>query len=133
VVATERGGSPVPPGPSSSANLLPTEHWKCLLPSRSPASDPMFQLPARRGVGAGGSQKPLPTVSLVLCTWSSPKGLGTSIGGPHGKGEQTLCLAVDSSSFPCEFCSNCPQTISIGLPLLGTSALSFKVVWVLQI
>lgn len=41
-------------------------------------------------------------------------------------------LPVCLSSVPSDFSSNCPETIS-GLPPLGTSTLSFKIVWELQI
>lgn len=41
-------------------------------------------------------------------------------------------LPVESSSAACAVSSQCPRTLSVGCHLSGTSALSFQIVWELQ-
>lgn len=82
---------------------------------------------------AGGSQRPLSTDPLVPVHMVWPRGPVHLHMAHPGTEERAGCLPVYSSSVLCEFRSNCPQTISVGLDLLGTSALSFKIVWELQI
>ena len=93
----------------------------------------MEKLPTRWGGGCRRLPRPLSTESSVPVHMVWPRGPGTAARGPSWQGERAGCLPVYSSSVPCEFRSNRPQTISVGLPLSGTSALSFTIVWALQI
>ena len=132
----QRGG--VSAGTTSSPTLLPSQSLQPAFKQGTgkrmgvcPASGQVTQMFAFRSteshqpgreVGAGGSQRPL----YQNTPWPWAHGL------PLRQGQRAGCLPSVSSSVPCEFHKDRPQTVPVGL-LWGTSALSFKIVWELQI
>ena len=111
---------------SLPSNRAPASGWECAqLPVKWPKCLPSDPLRATNQVGRWGQEAPRGLcINTLLGPWAH--------GLPLRQGQRAGCLPSVSSSVPFEFHRDRPQTVPVGL-LWGTSALSFKIVWELQI